>query len=95
MAFAAFSLNNIVLGLACRSETETVFNRDTLGDRQQLGLYGLAVLSVLVPTGIGVLQRGLGLTSLTLDQWLLCLGSAVALLLVDEVVKLILRRNKA
>jgi Ca2+-transporting ATPase len=94
MAFAAFSLSNIAIGLACRSETESAFDRDTLADRRQLQLYGLALLAILLPTTLDFLQRGLGLTDLTLEQWLLCLGAAAALLLVDELIKLYLRRNR-
>jgi P-type Ca2+ transporter type 2C len=94
MAFVVFSLFSIAVGLGCRSETETAFDRDTLGDERQLGLYGLSFLSILVPTTMGVLQRGLGLTALTLEQWLICLGAAIALLLVDELLKLFSRRNQ-
>jgi P-type Ca2+ transporter type 2C len=40
-------------------------------------------------------QRILGLTSLTFNQWLLCISCAIALLAVDEVVKFFLRRRRA
>jgi Ca2+-transporting ATPase len=36
----------------------------------------------------------LGTTSLTGDQWLTCIGYAIAFLLVDEVVKFFMRRRK-
>ena len=94
MGYVAFCLLNIACGLFCRSEVETAFVRDTLGDRQQAGLYGLAAFFTLLPTTSGVLQRGLGLTALTLEQWLLCIGFAVGLLLVDEAIKLILRGRR-
>ncbi len=94
MAFAAFSLFNVALGLSCRSETRSAFNRDILSDRRQLGLYGLALLLTLLPTELGFLQRILGLTSLNFDQWLLCIGLAFALLVVDEVIKFFLRRSR-
>ena len=73
MGFVVFSLFNIVIGLSCRSETDSAFNRDILSDRHQLMLYGLALLFTFLPTELGFTQRILGLTSLTGDQWLLCI----------------------
>ena len=77
-----------------RSETGSAFNRDILSDRHQLMLYGLALLFIFLPTELGFLQRILGLTSLSGDQWLICIGFAIALLLVDEVIKFFLRRRR-
>ena len=94
MAFVVFSLFNVAIGLAARSETKTVFSAENLSDRRQLGLYGLALLLLLLPTEIGFLQRMLGTTSLNGDQWLICIGFAVVLLLVDEVIKLVLRQRR-
>jgi Ca2+-transporting ATPase len=45
-------------------------------------------------TELDFLQRILGTTSLNRDQWLLSIGFAIALLLVDEVVKIFLRRSR-
>ena len=96
MGFVIFSLFNIVIGLSSRSETETVFNREILHDRRQLGLFGLAFLLMLLPTEIGFLSNRLELTSLAGDyRWLICIGFAVALLLVTEVIKVFLRRSKS
>jgi P-type Ca2+ transporter type 2C len=94
MGFVVFSLFNVVIGLSCRSETNSAFNRDILSDRRQLMLYGLALLLTFLPTELGVLQRSFGTAGLTLEQWLLCIGLAIALLLVDEVIKFFLRRRR-
>ena len=94
MGFVVFSLFNVVIALSCRSETNSAFNRDILSDRHQLMLYGLALLFVFVPVELG-LPRFLGLTSLTGDQWLICIAFAFALLLATEVVKVFLRRSKS
>ena len=95
MGFVVFSLFNIALGLSARSETGTVFVRETVSDRRQLQLYGLALLLTLLGTELGVLQRILGTVSLSLEQWLLCLGVAFALLLIDEVIKFFMRRRRS
>jgi Ca2+-transporting ATPase len=94
MGFAVFALFNVVVALSCRSETQSAFNRDILSDRHQLMLYGLALLLTFLPTELGFTQRSMGLASLTVDQWLLCIGLAIALLLVDEVIKFFLRRRR-
>ena len=94
MGFVVFSLFNVVIALSCRSETNSAFNRDILSDRHQLMLYGLALLFVFVPVELG-LPRFLGLTSLTGDQWLICIAFAFALLLATEVVKVFLRRSRS
>ncbi len=94
MAFVAFSLFNIALGLSSRYERLSTFNRDIISDRRQLGLYGLALLLTFLPTELNFGQRILGLTSLTFDQWLVCFAGAIALLLIDEVIKYFLRRSR-
>jgi Ca2+-transporting ATPase len=94
MGFVAFSLISIIMGLSSRSETASAFNRDILSDRNQLMLYGLAILFTFLPTVLDFLQRMLGTTSLTGDQWLTCIGYAIAFLLVDEVVKFFMRRRR-
>ena len=60
-------------------------------------LYGLALLFTFLPTELGFMQRILGLTSLTGNQWLICICIvfAFALLLVDEVIKFFLRRRRS
>ena len=47
-------------------------------------MYGIAIGMTILSTELGVFQKILGLTSLAGNQWLICIGFAVALLLVDE-----------
>ena len=94
MGFATFALFNIAFGLSARSETGTIFNRELLTDRRQLGLFGLALLLTYLATELGFLQRILGTVELNGQQWLLCFVLAILLLLVDEVVKFFMRRSR-
>jgi Ca2+-transporting ATPase len=94
LGFVVFALFNIAFGLSARSETETVFDRDNLSDRRQLGLYGLALLLTFLATELNFLQRALGTTSLTGNQWLICIAFAIALILIDEVIKFFMRRGR-
>ena len=58
-------------------------------------LYGLALLLTFLPTELGFMQRILGTTSLTGNQWLICIVFAFVLLLIDEVVKVFMRRSRS
>ncbi len=93
MGFVTFGLLSVAMGLSARSETATAFNRDIIHDRTQLQLYGLALLVTLLATELNIFQRILGTTSLTGSQWLTSIGFAILLLLVDEIIKLFLRRR--
>jgi Ca2+-transporting ATPase len=95
MGFVVFSLLLIVLALSARSETASAFNRDIFQSSQQLLLYGFALLMVILPTRLGFLQDFLGLTELASEQWLICIVVAVAVLLVDEVIKIFMRRSRS
>jgi Ca2+-transporting ATPase len=94
VGFVVFSLFNVTIGLTVRNETRSLFNRDLISDRRQLMLMGLALLFIFVPVELGF-PRFLGLTRLSGYAWLICIGFAVALILVDEVIKLFLRRRRA
>jgi Ca2+-transporting ATPase len=94
MGFVSFSLLSIAVGLGSRNETKSAFNRDILGDRRQILLYLMALLFTLLPTSLTFLQNWLGLTSLNGEQWLIAIVLAFVLLLVDEVVKVFLRRSR-
>jgi Ca2+-transporting ATPase len=74
MGFVFFSLCVVVLALSSRSETGSAFNRDIVKNRQQLMLYGISLLMVILPMKLDFLQRFLGLTDITTNQFLLCLG---------------------
>jgi Ca2+-transporting ATPase len=91
MGFVVFSLFNIVLGPMSRSETDSVFSRETVSESKQLVLIGAAFLLTVLPTQLDFLANWLGLTGLTGYQWLLALGLAFALVLVDEVIKIFKR----
>jgi len=94
MGFVFFSLAVVVLALSARSERASAFNRDILANRHQLMLYGISLLLIILPVKLNFLQSFLGLTEITGNQWLICIAFAIALLLVDEVVKFFMRRGQ-
>jgi Ca2+-transporting ATPase len=72
-----------------------VFTLDTVGDRRQLGLYGLAIFLMVFGAEFNLGQRILGTVSLNSNQWWTCIALAFALLLIDEVVKFFMRRARS
>ena len=94
MAVTVFSLMNVAMGMSARSETRTIFNRDIISDRRQLTLYGGTIVAIVLATELDVLNRILDTTSLTGGQWLVCLVLAAGLIVVEEIIKLVLRRRE-
>ncbi|WP_406367503.1 cation-translocating P-type ATPase [Streptomyces sp. NBC_00645] len=94
MAFTAFALCLIVAAFECRSETESVLTTSTF-DSKQMNWTALAqfVLAVLV-TQMDGFRRILGTTEIDLRQFGWALLSAVALLVLWEVGKLLARRAR-
>jgi Ca2+-transporting ATPase len=90
-----FGLMEMAVGLGARSEFGTVFDRDVVGGRRQMMLFGLSFLMIVLASELGVLQRVLDTTPLTGGQWLVCLAAAVGLLVIDELIKLYLRSQQA
>lgn len=94
MALTAFSLFQVSAGLTAQDETRTMFTRDIFEDRRQAQLFGLSLLLTFLVTQVGFLQRIFHTTALTLGQWLVCIGVAASLVVVDEVIKFFLRRRQ-
>ncbi|MGW1882555.1 cation-translocating P-type ATPase [Streptomyces sp. NPDC001970] len=94
MAFTAFALCLIVAAFECRSETESVLTTSTF-DSRQMNWVALAqfVLAVVV-TQLDGFRRILGTTEINLRQFGWALLSAVVLLLLWELGKLLARRAK-
>ena len=93
VGYVAICLLSVAMALSARSETGSAFNRDIFEDRNQLLLYGIAIAVTILGTEFGPFQRLLGTVSLTGEQWLICIGAAIILLLVEEVIKFFLRRR--
>ena len=87
------SLFHLVAGLLARDQVGTIFDRAHVPASTQLRRYGIALLAIVAVTEIPFLQRIAGTTSLDLAQWAGCVGMALSLLVVDEVIKLVGRRR--
>jgi len=93
MLLTTLSLCHVVAGLLSRDQVNTVFDRDALPATPQLRRYAVSLLAIVAVTTIGILERVVGTGSLTGRQWGICILIAATLLVVEEVLKLVLRRR--
>ncbi|MFD7072869.1 cation-translocating P-type ATPase [Nocardioides sp. NPDC059952] len=95
MLLTTLSIFHVVAGLMSRDQVGTLFDRDALPGMAQLRRYGVAVLAIVAITTIDLLERIFGTTELDGRQWGICIALAASLLVVEEVIKLFLRRRPA
>ena len=94
MLLTTLSLYHLAAGLLARDQMHTIFRRDFVPGAAQLRRYGIALAATILVTEIGFLQRIFSMVDLTLAQWGICLGIALTLVVVEEVIKVFLRRGR-
>jgi Ca2+-transporting ATPase len=94
MLLTTLSLFHLAAGLLSRDQQNSMFDRDTLPGATQLRRYGVALLAIIAITGIDLLERIFHTTGLSFNQWSICVGIALALVVVEEAIKLVLRRRQ-
>jgi P-type Ca2+ transporter type 2C len=89
MGITTFSLFRLFSSLETMDERESLFGGSILANRALLVATGLSVVTIILATELGFLQRLLGTVNLTIDQWLVCIAVALSLIVVEEVRKLL------
>jgi Ca2+-transporting ATPase len=92
MGVVTFSLYSLFFSIATKDERRTVFTLDTFADRKFVIFTGVSVLTLILATVFGPLQAFLKTTSLDLQQWLICTGVALSVIVASEIRKAIRRR---
>ena len=92
MGMVTFSLFTLFFSIATKDERRTAFTLDTLSDKTFARATGISVLTLIGATVLGPLQAFLDTTALTFQQWLICTGLGVTILVVSEIWKAIRRR---
>ncbi len=87
MGVTTFSLFRIASSLETADENRSVFSGYILGNPALLKATGLSIVTIVLATELGVLKNVLDMTSLTGQQWLVCIGVALSLIVVEEVKK--------
>jgi Ca2+-transporting ATPase len=93
MLLTALSLSHVAAGLLARDQHHTIFSRAAIPGPTQLRRYGIALLAIIAVTTIGFLQRIFETVELSFTQWSICIGLAASLVVVEELIKLVIRRR--
>ncbi|HJV04568.1 MAG TPA: cation-transporting P-type ATPase [Actinomycetota bacterium] len=93
MLLTTLSLFHLAAGFLARDQRNTIFDRDAVPDATQLRRYGTALLAIVLVTSIGFLQRLFGTVALSFAQWWICIGLASSLIVIDELIKVVVRRR--
>jgi Ca2+-transporting ATPase len=94
MLVTTLSLFHLAVGLLARDQHHTIFDRASLPGATQLRRYGIALLAIIAVTTIGFLQRIFDTVELNLSQWSICIGFAATVVVVEELIKLVIRQRQ-
>jgi Ca2+-transporting ATPase len=94
MLLTTLSLFHVVVALLSRDQHNTIFRREAIPAATQLRRYGIALLAIVLITLLGLLQRIFGTVELSFALWTACIGIALSLLVIEEVVKAVIRHNE-
>jgi Ca2+-transporting ATPase len=89
MGVTVFSLFRLFSSLETADVDESLFGGSILANRPLLVGTGLSVLTIVLATELGFLQRILGTVSLSPDQWAVCIVVSLSIVAVEEVRKLL------
>jgi Ca2+-transporting ATPase len=93
MLLTTLSLFHLMAGLLARDQVNTIFDRDWVPGSTQLRRYALSLAAIILVTKIGFMQRVFSMVDLTLGQWGICLGISLSLVVVEEIIKVFIRRR--
>jgi len=93
LAFTTFVLFQVFNALCARSETASVFGRDTLRNGKLWAALGVVVALQVAAVHVHAVQSLFGTVDLTLGDWLLSTGVASTVLWFDEARKAAARRG--
>jgi Ca2+-transporting ATPase len=93
MLVTTLSLFHVAAGLVARDQHHTIFSRAAVPGATQLRRYGIVVAAIILVTTIGFLQRIFETTELSFAQWSICVGIAASLVVVEELIKLVIRQR--
>jgi Ca2+-transporting ATPase len=93
MGLVTFALSGIFMSFSINDERDTVFSSKTFENRKLFQMCLYALVATIAATELGLFERILGTSSLSVDQWVICLVAGLTAGLVFELIKLILRHR--
>jgi Ca2+-transporting ATPase len=94
MALTTFSIANLLFSFTARDELRSVFSLDTFNDRTFIIASLLSAAAIILATEFRFFQRFLDTVELTGNQWLICIGAALTIIVASELWKLRLRHQR-
>jgi Ca2+-transporting ATPase len=91
MGLTTFALSHVFFAIGVKDELRTMFNLDTFADKPLLTAIGASLGAIILATTLEPLQRMLHTTSLSMEQWLVCIGVSTITVMVTESRKFVLR----
>jgi P-type Ca2+ transporter type 2C len=95
IGLTTFLISIVLLSFESRDRLQSMFSLDVLGDPTFLKATGISIAVIYFGTTLSAFQRLLDTTALDRNQWLLCIGAALSVVVVTEVRKLLLRHSRA
>ena len=89
MGMITFSVSNVAFSFVTKDERHSVFDLDVMGDRPFLYATLASIATIVLIPNFDFFNRILDTTSLTLEQWAICLVAGLLILVVGEVRKLV------
>ena len=93
MGMTTFAIANLVFSFTARDAVRSVFSLDTFGDRRFVVTSLLSVAAIVFATELAFFQRVFDTVELTGNQWLVCIGAAMTIVVVSEIRKFLTRRG--
>jgi Ca2+-transporting ATPase len=93
MGLTTFLISVVLLSFESLDQRRSMFNLEVLSDRTFLAATGISVGVIYLGTTFSGFQRILDPTALSLNQWIICILAAAAVVIVSEIRKAILRRR--
>jgi Ca2+-transporting ATPase len=94
IAFTTFVLFQVFNALCARSETASVFSRDTLRNGKLWLALAVVVALQVAAVHVDAVQSVFGTADLTAGDWLVAIGVASTVLWFDEARKALARRRR-
>src|SRR4051794_27619806 len=93
MALTTFSLANLFFSFTARDELRSVFSLDTFSDRTFIVSSLLSIAAIVFATELRFFQRILDTLEMTGNQWLICIGAGLTVVVASELWKFVRRRQ--
>ncbi|HZB42297.1 MAG TPA: cation-translocating P-type ATPase C-terminal domain-containing protein, partial [Ilumatobacter sp.] len=94
MGLTTFALANLLFSFTARDQLRSVFNLDTVNDRTFLTTSLMSIAAIIFVTELQFFQRVFDTVALTGNQWLICIGAALTIVVASEIRKFLLRRRQ-